>query len=222
MIKTCVVSGKEFEITDEDLKFYEKMGVPAPTLCPEERQLRKEQYCIFNKQYSKEDYFILRDRIIQHMKQSGEWGEFFPIKYSTFAYNKTVAHEYFPLTKENIAQRGWRWDPEDRSNFKPETYKLPDDTKDTPDTVCNETLTCEHCQKNYRIIQPELKFYRDMKLPIPRKCFLCRYHDRLQLRNPRTLFDRKCTKCQTNIQTTFAPERSEKVYCEKCYLETVN
>lgn len=41
MIKTCTVSGKEFEITDDDLKFYEKMGVPVPTLCPEERMRRR-------------------------------------------------------------------------------------------------------------------------------------------------------------------------------------
>jgi hypothetical protein len=41
MQRTCAVSGQSFEITDEDLKFYEKMGVPIPTLCPEERQRRR-------------------------------------------------------------------------------------------------------------------------------------------------------------------------------------
>ena len=40
MMKTCTVSGKEFEVTEDDLRFYGKMGVPMPTLCPEER-LRK-------------------------------------------------------------------------------------------------------------------------------------------------------------------------------------
>ena len=37
MIKRCRVNGQEFEITSADLNFYEKMGVPPPTLCPEER-----------------------------------------------------------------------------------------------------------------------------------------------------------------------------------------
>ena len=41
MKKICTVSGKEFEITEDDLKFYKKMGVPMPTLCPEERQRRR-------------------------------------------------------------------------------------------------------------------------------------------------------------------------------------
>jgi len=41
MQQTCSVSGKKFEITDDDLKFYEKMDVPPPTLCPQERQRRR-------------------------------------------------------------------------------------------------------------------------------------------------------------------------------------
>ena len=39
--RTCTVSSKEFTITEDDLKFYEKMGVPVPTLCPEERMRRR-------------------------------------------------------------------------------------------------------------------------------------------------------------------------------------
>ena len=38
--KVCAVSGQQFSITDEDLRFYEKMGVPEPTLCPQERDAR--------------------------------------------------------------------------------------------------------------------------------------------------------------------------------------
>jgi hypothetical protein len=41
MKKTCSISGVEFEVTDADLAFYKKMGVPVPTLCPDERQRRR-------------------------------------------------------------------------------------------------------------------------------------------------------------------------------------
>ena len=41
MMKTCAVSGRKFEITEDDLRFYEKMDVPEPLLCPEERQRRR-------------------------------------------------------------------------------------------------------------------------------------------------------------------------------------
>ncbi len=39
--KTCAVSGQKFVITDEDLEFYQKMGVPEPTLSPLERMRRR-------------------------------------------------------------------------------------------------------------------------------------------------------------------------------------
>ncbi len=51
MKKICAVSKKEFEITLEDLAFYEKMGVPAPTLCPEERQRQRIAFRNFRSLY---------------------------------------------------------------------------------------------------------------------------------------------------------------------------
>jgi len=41
------------------------------------------------------------------------------------------------------------------------------------------------------------------------------------LRNPRRLFNRKCMKCDKQIQTSYAPEKPEIVYCEECYVEEV-
>src|SRR3972149_8067793 len=42
--QTCRITGKLFVITEEDQKFYEKMGVPLPTLCPQERQRRRHTF----------------------------------------------------------------------------------------------------------------------------------------------------------------------------------
>ena len=102
--------------------------------------------------------------------------------------------------------------------YLPQTYKL---TNEINDDVLNEILACSLCSKNYKIIPQELKFYRKMGLPIPVKCFECRHKERLSYENPRKLWDRNCMKCGVTIQTTYAPECSEKVYCEKCYLAEV-
>ena len=68
----------------------------------------------------------------------------------------------------------------------------------------------------------ELKFYKRNPLPIPRQCPDCRYKARISLRNPRNMYDRKCDKCGVAIDTTYSPDRSEKIYCEKCYSGEVN
>jgi hypothetical protein len=44
--------------------------------------IKKKEYCIFNKQYTKEEYERLREKLIEHMKDTGEWGEFFPVELS--------------------------------------------------------------------------------------------------------------------------------------------
>ncbi|HQH28906.1 MAG TPA: GNAT family N-acetyltransferase, partial [Oligoflexia bacterium] len=39
--RTCVLSHTPFEVTEDDLVYYRKLGVPSPTLCPEERARRR-------------------------------------------------------------------------------------------------------------------------------------------------------------------------------------
>jgi len=52
--------------------------------------LKKKKYCILNKQYSEEEYYLMVDKIIAHMKVTGEWGQFFPIKMSSVAYGHGI------------------------------------------------------------------------------------------------------------------------------------
>jgi len=60
-----------------------------------------------------------------------------------------------------------------------------------------------------------------MNLPIPRLHPDERHKDRMELRNPRKLWKRNCANCGIEIQTSYAPDRPEKVLCEACYLEAV-
>jgi hypothetical protein len=46
---------------------------------------------------------------------------------------------------------------------------------------------------------------------------------RIKRVNPPKLWHRKCMKegCQNEFETSYAPERPEIVYCEKCYQQEV-
>ena len=184
--------------------------------------LKHKEYCILNKQYSKEEYEELVPKIIEHMQKTGEWGEFFPIELSPFGYNETVAQEYFPLSKKEAIENGWKWkDEEKRAGYQGSEVKIPENIQEVSDDICKQILTCKVTGKNYKIIPQELEFYRKMQLPIPRKCPNQRYKERLSLRNPRKLWVRSCMKCQKEIQTSYAPDRPETVYCEECYLKEI-
>jgi hypothetical protein len=185
--------------------------------------VRKTEYCILNKQYTKEEYEKLVPKIIEHMKKTGEWGEFFPIQLSPFGYNEANAQFFYPLTKKETLQRGWKWyDEVQTTKYDGPIIDVPENINDVTDDICKQILTCEATGKNYRIQKAELDFYRKMNLPVPRLCPDERHKRRMALRNPRKLFERTCDKCGVDIQTTFAPERPEKVFCEKCYLDAIN
>lgn len=187
--------------------------------------LRHKKYCILNKQYTKEEYEELIPKIIEHMKQTNEWGKFFPKEFSCFAYNESTISEYFPLSREEALAQGFKWREE--SVEKPKVEKiipasqLPDSLEDIPDDILNWGIECEITNRPFKITPKELSFYRKMNIPIPRKHPDERYSWRTALRNPRKLWKRQCQKCDKDIQTTYSPERTEKVLCEKCYLKEV-
>lgn len=184
--------------------------------------LRKSKYCILNKQYEKEEYEKLTAQITKKMEQDGEWGEFPPISISPFGYNETVAQEYFPLTKEQALEKGYKWKDENKKDYQPQSFKTPDNIKDAPDSIIDEILACETCGKNFKIIEQELKYYREFGVPIPRKCFNCRHATRQALRNKRIIYQKKCDKCGENVQTSYNPKTGAPIYCEKCYLKTID
>lgn len=181
--------------------------------------LRNKKYCILNKQYQPKEYFWLVSRIVEQMNKTKEWGEFFPVKISPFAFNESVANEYFSLDPAAVEKRGWRWKEDDKREFQPQTVKIQEDIKEVPDSICYEILACEKTGRNYRIIPQELAFYRGMNLQIPRKHPDQRYQERIAKRNPRRLFERKCDKCGQAILTSYHEGSNfNKIYCEKCYL----
>jgi hypothetical protein len=183
--------------------------------------LNRKKHCIFNKQYSKEEYEKLVPKIIAQMRKSGEWGEFYPTGFSDFAYNESPAAPYFPLTKEKATSFGYRWREADKKDFLPATTTVPDTIAEVQDAILQATLACEACGRNYRIMKRELDFLRRQKQPLPKSCFLCRHAARMAKRNPHTLHDRSCDNCRKPIKTSYSPDRPEKIFCEDCYLKAV-
>ena len=207
--------------------------------------LRKKEYCILNKQYTKEAYETLIPKIKKQMQEmpyqdkAGHkygYGEFFPPELSPFAYNESVAQEHFPLAKAEIENLGYRWkDLKDRGykiTMKAET--VPDKISILNDNITSEVIGCmnkgkgeDNCQTAFRILPNELIFYKQNNLPIPLFCPNCRHLTRLQVRNPLKLWHSQCMckknhphhkgQCGVQFETSYAPERPEIVYCEKCY-----
>lgn len=72
--------------------------------------------------------------------------------------------------------------PENAQTIK--AQNLPEKIEDIADDILNKVILCEVTGKPFRIIKPELEFYRKHNLPLPRKHPDQRHLERMQLRNP--------------------------------------
>ncbi len=172
--------------------------------------LRNKHYCIFNKQYEKEEYKNLVGKLIKQMNEVPyknkvgriyKYGDFFPADLSPFAYNETVAQEISPITKEEALEKGYSWREKVNKDYKIDLNPkdLPESIKNTDEKITEKVISCMHegicnhqCTKAYKITETELNFYKKMSIPIPRLCYNCRYCERIEKRNPIKLWQRQC------------------------------
>lgn len=183
--------------------------------------MHHKEYCILNKQYTKEEYEALLPKIIEHMGKTDEWGEYFPYSVSAYYYNDSVAQEYFPIDAEKAKKLGSSWRDNNLYNrYSGPKVDIPLRIQDTPDDILRNILSCEGCEKNYRIIAQELNYYRTNKIPIPHHCMDCRHNYLLSIKPAQNLWSRQCMNCHKNLLSSYAPNRPETIYCEACYLKT--
>ncbi len=194
--------------------------------------LKRKQYCILNKEYSKEEYEKLREQIIQDMKEkpyidkegrSWSYGEYYPLTIGLFGYNESNAAKFFPKTKEEAIAQGFAWYDREQVQHAPTLAlsDVPERIAATEESITSEIIGCEKCSRGYKIGTLEFNLLKKMNLPIPHACPQCRLSAHFARLNPIRLWERSCEKCNSAITTAFAPERPEILYCEKCYQQEI-
>lgn len=178
--------------------------------------MKRAENCIFNKPYSQHEYDVRRKRIISHMKETGEWGEFFPTAHSFFGYNETVAQDIFPLTKEQAFSHSYNWTEEEIYSGEPNTP--PDNINRAGDEILAKQYNCAESGKAYRIIKEELKFYRNSNLPLPALAPEARNKIRIDSRGGCRLYPDECSACKKSIQSRFSKAEGLKLLCDDCYV----
>jgi hypothetical protein len=199
--------------------------------------LKKGEYSILNKKYTKEEYEEIIKKIkkqmleipyIDNMKRKYRFGEHFPEDLFSFAYNETIAIDFNPLSKEEILARGYKWKDREKKTYETtiKSEDLPETISEVGDEILREVIECEERDSPfsvgaYRITPNELSFYRRMDLPLPRVCFDIRHTRRLSKRPKLSLSKRSCSKCGVEVETVYTEEYAPIIYCEDCYKQEV-
>ncbi|MBI4835633.1 MAG: hypothetical protein HY817_00060 [Candidatus Abawacabacteria bacterium] len=179
--------------------------------------LKKKQYCVLNKQYSKEEYEKLVQEIKRNLTERNEWEEFFPSRLSPMHYNHSDGAIILPVTKEEAIKLGFTWEEETPQEAFA-AYQIPDNIKDVKDDILQGTLQCATTGKKFRLTKQELEFYREMGVPIPRQAPLERVHQNAAVFRITEVKKIPCSNCHQKIESIYDPQE-RAVLCEECYLK---
>lgn len=155
--------------------------------------LRNKQYCIFNKQYTKEERYQKVDRIFTKMYNDWILGDFFPGSINPFYFNDTAAYLIDPsFTKEEVTKLGYLWRDEPIKVDIPTGLEVVKTSELSqyewfengrwiinPD-ILKKVITDEEWN-SYRIVKMEYDFLVKYSLPLPRKHWLERMKDNFRI-----------------------------------------
>ena len=187
--------------------------------------LRKKKYCILNKQYTEEEYKKIIEKIKADMKERKEWGKFFPLSSAYCGYNLSLAQMAFPMLREEALTFGAKWE----NNIEPHYENiingddLPDSIEQVTDEIVKQRILCPETKLSYNITQQELSFYREHKIPLPRRHFDWRTLERFKPFSLMVIPQKgNCYFCKKEIEHYYAPELGfQKIACLECYQREV-
>jgi len=187
--------------------------------------LKNKSFCIFNKQFEEDDYWKTLDVIKTKMFEAGDYGEFFPPSLAPIPYNISYANSYAGYDDLEVAKRyGYRIEAIPETLYAVEgevidAQNLPKDIREVKDDILDKVIFDGKNNKKFRYIKSELDFYRKHGIPLPLEHYSARLAEKRKRFGSIALefHERKCPKCGKMMQSSYAPDRPEIVYCEQCY-----
>ncbi len=156
--------------------------------------LKNKSYCIFNKQYTKDERYDEVDKIFTHMEKDWQLWEFFHWSMNPFYFNDTAAYLIDPsFTKEEVTAKWYLWRDEPIKVDIPdwmETVQVDElwqfewfdsDWIWTIDPDILKKIIIDTDGNSYRIIKMEYDFLVKHGLPLPRKHWLERMKDNFKI-----------------------------------------
>lgn len=179
--------------------------------------LKRKKYCIFNVQYSKEEYWKKVDEIKAKMIARGEYGQFFPYGTSLLAYNTSHAGAFFPLTQKQIEELGGRFYKQKTITPDGVANTVPQKMSKVDDDILSKQFVCSETQRPYRIVKPELDFHKRFNIALPTVHPSVRRKKRYAKMQGLELKELACHECGKKMMTRMDQMSSRKNVCGTCY-----
>lgn len=183
-----------------------------------------KEYYIFNKACEPDRYAEKKAEIIAAMKQSGEYGKFFPNHFAANPYEESLAGFHWPLSQEEGKRMGFRM-REHEERREPDTRdasEVPDRSDHADASVTKSPYWDPVANRPFQILKEDIAFAQDLKVPLPYTYYMRRLQENFRLIPfDGTLRDIECAKCRQKTKTSWPKEYDGRILCEECYLKEV-
>lgn len=186
--------------------------------------LANKQYCIFNKQFEKDNYQRKVAEIREQLKQDGIYGQFFPFHFAANPYDESLAGFYWPLNREEQQLSGFRikQSRERRNENHQSPEDIPDRSSQANSDICEKTFWDEKAQRPFQITAYDLKFSQENNIPLPNQYYIGRIKE-----NFRFMFfngelrETKCAQTGQKIMTALPKELDSRILSLEAYHQEV-
>ncbi len=129
--------------------------------------LKRKQYCIFNKQYTKSEYETLIVKLQEKIKAEWITALFLPYSMMYTGFNTTMARFYTPDTKDGILKRWGYREEGNEIQIQGEGYDLPDSILDTLDDISDKAIICTKTGQKFNFAKQYVDFCKKYKIALP-------------------------------------------------------
>ncbi len=134
--------------------------------------LKNRQFCILNKQYSKEDWYATVWEIFIQMENDWVLGQFFSAKINPFCYNDSAAILFHELDKQTATKQWFLW-RDDPIKAQISGNAISAHNGDFDESICDKIIK-DIDGNMYTIQKWEYSFLQKHELPLPEKHRLSR------------------------------------------------
>lgn len=183
-----------------------------------------KKYHIFNRKYSPKEYEKLRAKIVEKMKETGEWTQFFPGYFAPNPYDESWSINHFPLTDSEKKTLGFRLSsPVERRDPKAlSPDKIPDTAEDVAEELSQKVFWDPVLHRPFKILKADIAFAQKMQVPLPNTFYTRRLRENFAW----LFFDGKmrettCGRSGAKIHTTWPEEYDGRILSEAEYLKVI-
>jgi len=190
--------------------------------------LKKKKFCIFNKQYTEEEYWKTLDDIKCQMLDEGTYGDYPSMSLSTQHIPGSGAVSVYGASEEELKKMGAKFfepgtdgaeGPEIDPTKMNSLDEIPDQV-DSPDDLAGKVFFDETFNRRFAYNKRELEFYASLGIAPPRKHPTRRINELYAQMNMAVFEEKDCSDCGTKISVALNrtyPDRT--IYCHDCYLK---